>query len=683
MAKEVLVEKIFWNSFIKLGKQDQLKVLNTIYQLIENPMSPSLSMHNVDRERCDKRLSSIRVNLDLRIIVLRDNGRYRVLHVNHHDDAYNWCEGKFIGDSDFGSSYVFDSKIQEEKIQEYKNQIGQNEFLGFLSKQSIFENRGVKVKDLERFGINHEYAENLIKITDEDTLLEHIVALPDDIQEALMDIATGNKSFDVAYNELSNSVAEEKSSDYRCKYTSDNIDELKAFVENQAFEKWMIFLHPSQQKYIDANFNGPMLVEGGPGTGKTVVGVHRAVRLAKECYRAEDGKKILICTFSKKLANSIETKVNMLCKIKGVTNNIKTMSVDAYISSLLKGKNLNVDVEAINLILRDAYNEHDYGKSLDFLLYEYHEIIEKLNIQTEDEYLDVRRVGAGERLTSSQRRQIWPFFKYVLEKKKEKKVYSFVDRAYRLNELLELGEIKKEYDSIIIDEAQDLEAIKLRVICESVKNDRNGITILSDKNQRIFSLNTWSSDAKINVVGRTFYLRINYRTTKQINDYARCQFNEFDDSLTYNKEYISVMSGLEPEFIECADSREQSHVIVDKVKNLLKEYKASEICILAPKYDDLNSIGAVLEFSGIMVTMLQDSPLSEDENHVNLCTTSGVKGLEFAVVIIMDFSNIGTQKSNYVNSSEISVNYEKLVECEKYVSITRARDLVIITNIGA
>ncbi len=683
MGKDVFVEKIFWESFIKFGKQDQQMILNTIYQLIEDPTIPSLNMHSIDRERCDKRLSSIRANKDFRIILLRDNGAYRVLHVDHHDPAYKWCEGKFIGNSDYGSAYVFDSKIQKEKIQEYNNQNVQNEFLGLFTKAGIFANRGVSVKDLERFGIDHEYAENLWKIYDEGILLEHICALPGDIQEALMDIAAGNKSFDAAYNELSNRNPDERINDYRCKYNTDNIDELKAFVENQTFEKWMIFLHPSQQKYIDANFNGPMLIEGGPGTGKTVVGVHRAVRLSKECYRAEDGKKILICTFSKKLANSIEAKVDMLCRIKGITNNIKSMSVDAYISSLLKDKNINVDIGAVNSILLEEYNKHDYGKSFDFLTYEYHEIIERFNIKTEDEYLSVKRTGTGERLTSSQRKQIWPYFKNVLDEKKSRNVYTFVDRAYRLNQLLEQDKIEKKYDSIIIDEAQDLEAIKLKVICESVKNDRNGITILSDRNQRIFALNTWSNDAKINVVGRTFYLRVNYRTTKQINDYARCQFNEFDDDIAYNKDYISVTTGVEPQIIECADTREQSHVIVDRVKQLLKEYKASEICVLAPKYDDLNSIKAVLEFEGIMATVLQDSAISEDDNHVNLCTTSGVKGLEFAVVIIMDFGNIGTQKSNYINSAEISVNYEKLVECEKYVSITRARDMVIITNLGA
>lgn len=80
------------------------------------------------------------------------------------------------------------------------------------------------------------------------------------------------------------------------------------------------------------------------------------------------------------------------------------------------------------------------------------------------------------------------------------------------------------YDSIIIDEAQDLEPVKLRALCRLVRTSRNNIMILSDVNQRIFRLNTWKNDVDINVIGRTHYLSVNYRTTKQISDYAKHQF---------------------------------------------------------------------------------------------------------------------------------------------------------------
>lgn len=62
------------------------------------------------------------------------------------------------------------------------------------------------------------------------------------------------------------------------------------------------------------------------------------------------------------------------------------------------------------------------------------------------------------------------------------------------------------YDAIIIDEAQDLEPAKLRVLNKCLKNEKNGLMILSDFNQRLFTLLTWKGDTDINIVGRTYYL---------------------------------------------------------------------------------------------------------------------------------------------------------------------------------
>jgi superfamily I DNA/RNA helicase len=270
----------------------------------------------------------------------------------------------------------------------------------------------------------------------------------------------------------------------------------------------------------------------------------------------------------------------------------------------------------------------------------------------------------------------------VLDAKYSQQVYSFVDRAYQLIELLNSNSVCKIYDSIIIDEAQDLESVKLRALSMSVKSERNGVCILSDKNQRIFRLNTWGKDAGINIVGRTYYLRINYRTTKQINDYARMQFEEFDRTARSDKEYISIMSGADPEKVECESENEENHYIVDSVKKHLADYAPNEICVLAPTYEKLNAIKAILEYEGIKVFMLTGDEISHDPESVNLCTTTGVKGLEFSVVLIADFNKIGFQKQMYDGAAEAKLDYEKLIECEKYVAITRARDNVIITCVG-
>ncbi len=46
-------------------------------------------------------------------------------------------------------------------------------------------------------------------------------------------------------------------------------------------EEWMAFLHPDQAKLVRRSFSGPARIRGAAGTGKTVVGLHRAAYLAR------------------------------------------------------------------------------------------------------------------------------------------------------------------------------------------------------------------------------------------------------------------------------------------------------------------------------------------------------------------------------------------------------------------
>src|SRR3954453_23047203 len=54
----------------------------------------------------------------------------------------------------------------------------------------------------------------------------------------------------------------------------------------------MIYLHPSQLGAVRRPLEGPSRVRGGPGTGKTVVALHRARHLSDE-----SGGEVLLTTF--------------------------------------------------------------------------------------------------------------------------------------------------------------------------------------------------------------------------------------------------------------------------------------------------------------------------------------------------------------------------------------------------
>lgn len=53
-------------------------------------------------------------------------------------------------------------------------------------------------------------------------------------------------------------------------------DALLTNILAKPIEQWMAFLHPDQARLVHRSFNGPSRIRGAAGTGKTVVGLHRA-----------------------------------------------------------------------------------------------------------------------------------------------------------------------------------------------------------------------------------------------------------------------------------------------------------------------------------------------------------------------------------------------------------------------
>ncbi|MEI6820556.1 MAG: UvrD-helicase domain-containing protein [Bacteroidota bacterium] len=685
MDKNIAITESYLSSVFKLDAQSRKLTLNTINLLSENHKSASLQVHSIDRVKCDPKFRSARVNDDIRMIFVPQGDIFTILYVDHHDQAYDWCEGKSLNKTKFGAEYIYDENLMNNK----EDQLKQNEPYEMIEEKSLLKANNIKAKNLIKLGIAEIHAENLINISNEDKYLDYVTIFPSEIQEALLDLASGIKSYETIYNELVDDKYQDTQNSINHKdskrrfYLVDSLEELQILTDNDSFEKWTLFLHPSQEEIVKKNFNGPALIEGGPGTGKTIVGIHRAIYLSQNVYKSEDGKKILICTFSKKLAKSINEKVEELIRIKGIKNNIDVVGIDSFILSTLNnayGHIQNVDTQGMQKLITTIYEQLKPKGTKGFYQFEYNEVIEKYNITTESEYLLADRTGTGMPLNEKKRIIVWKFFEVLLNEKRLRGITTFVDRAHKMNSGLIEGSIHAEYDSIIIDEAQDLEPIKLKALCKCVKTKENNIFILSDMNQRIFNLGTWKNKIEINIVGRTQYLSINYRTTKQINDYARYQFIQSEMVNGHIKEYKSIVSGADPLVEGFTTEASQYKFIASKVQDLIKTGRApNQICIICPTIKESNEIKAVLILSEIVSTLLIDDIIPGKDKGVCICTIMGVKGLEFEVVIIFDYNNIKNYRSIESDSPEIGEYYDKLIECEKYVASTRARDELIVT----
>ncbi|MCB0885844.1 MAG: UvrD-helicase domain-containing protein, partial [Propionibacteriaceae bacterium] len=85
-------------------------------------------------------------------------------------------------------------------------------------------------------------------------------------------------------------------------------DELRRVITGGDFSAWRVFLHPQQRTWVRGDWNGPYRISGGAGTGKTVVVLHRARRLAVE----DPGAPIVVTTFTTNLAAELSRSLERL-----------------------------------------------------------------------------------------------------------------------------------------------------------------------------------------------------------------------------------------------------------------------------------------------------------------------------------------------------------------------------------
>jgi len=75
---------IFTDSLAKLTGEEQKIVKTTAFDLQLNPAKPGMSFHKLDKAR-DKNLWSVRVSLDIRLIVHKTENSLLLCYVDHHD----------------------------------------------------------------------------------------------------------------------------------------------------------------------------------------------------------------------------------------------------------------------------------------------------------------------------------------------------------------------------------------------------------------------------------------------------------------------------------------------------------------------------------------------------------------------------------------------------------------------
>lgn len=677
----------FFDKFVRLPREVQNRTLEFQKKFKDDPFKHNINLEPIATFK-DNALRTARITLEYRAIIgVLGNGDYILLYADHHNEAMDWARNKKFKWNDNTQAFQL---MQVEQTTEPKVTEKVKETLP-LSRYTDQQLLGIGVPD--------EQLQMVRGLRGMDDLGDKEKYLPADAFENLFNLLDG-----VPIESLLADIEEgKKLSDENDRMTSRNNkrmmieitgdEEIKRWIDGD-FEKWMVFLHPSQRTVVEKDYNGAVKVSGGGGTGKTVAALHRLRRL---CAKKE-GKEVLFTTFTKSLVADLQQRIDML----GVERSrYKLANIDALVREMAIERHLvssNVYVldyspegaSRKEQIWRRIIDENITEFDSDFLDQEYTDVIEFNNNKTQEEYLRQTRVGRNTRVTRRQRMEIWQLAeKYVAYKKAN----NMVDKAELYNMVTNyLSEHDEHpFSHVIADEIQDMEYPELRFLRALVAEGSNDLFLVGDPYQRIYSTRKIVfAKAGINVRGRSKRLRVNYRTTEEIKRAAvnvlhGVSYDDLDGGEESLKGYHSIMHGNVPKYKTFATPNEEYDAILQFLQDCHDggvDYK--DMAITCRFRENIKAIQKYLHNVGGIAYKEINSRTGNTEG-ISLSTFHGIKGLEFKVVIIADmdrrtfpyhphaYDMMTTREKNEHDKNERSL---------VYVALTRAMQYALMTGVG-
>lgn len=450
-------------------------------------------------------------------------------------------------------------------------------------------------------------------------------------------------------------------------------------------EDWMIFLSPLQRRAVDRNLHGPARVSGGPGTGKTVVGLHRAKRLAEEL---DGGRRVLMTSFVRNIPETLDGLFERLAP--EVHDRVYFRHIHELATDVLRtrDRHLRADADAA----RSRFNKRlaadparpqalqRQGFTPDYLWDEVTRVIEGRGIEDVDAYLAVERHGRKRPMQEDARRLTWSLYEeYRAACDNPQSVVVDFERVLKLAcDALREEPTGMRYQAIVVDEAQDVTEVGLRFLLELLENGPDGrLILIGDQAQRIYPGGFRLRELEVDTRGRSVTLKESYRSTDEIMQAvgALGRFlspDEFGEDGLASFASATVRRGEKPTIRSFASPKAETDWVLGTLR-------ASE---------DLDSTGLLLPTNGAVdrwLRVLRDAEIQavplinwsgRPTPGVKVGTYHRSKGLEFKHVILPGLD------STYPRADESDADAFLLQGSVLYVAMSRARDRLDMTHAG-
>ena len=732
-----LVHKDFTESLNKLNSKGFN--FNSAYQKALNPYLLACEHKAFDEaflglkvtNNGEKRINHA-IKFDLgracRLVIIKNKNMCQFLYAGIHADVEKWLDKHrgyktVIGKDDGVLSYLHRTEPgNNEQIPLVHQNIKNNNLCEFLSS----DHQNFLFRDLEPAVLGGLY--NLKSMDSNNQIWNVLIAIDDDKKSAaLFDILLLLRQPNANSIKIQKIISDMK--DELIHYEDALPDEIEILegssevslvtlnkfdpnitrktLESINFRNWMLYMHPNQEKFVEKDFNGPALLKGVSGSGKTAIIVNRAIRLA----RLDPDKKIMVFTLNKALAKLIDDLVETAAS---ELENLSVMSLWPFCTQQLAifdpehprhyGEETwlprkHMDSDHIDEIWQEYYHQEQRFYEADvmfpvhqsllqnsihpkeYLREEFDFIRSALSFDDRPKYLEkgFKREGRSFALQENYRELILRGLSGWENKMKAVGTIDYLGLTSKLFQFID--RIEPLYDSILIDEMQDLGTLELKIIRKLVKEGQNDIFLAGDTAQRVLTKQHDFTAANINIRGRSYEIYQNYRNTKEILDAAN---NILEENLTGTSNFlIQDINILQPEFAETSDflpfiytadsiSDELTYAVQYLQNQIIGSEDQQTACIAIVGYD-LSELKYLAEELKIQ---LLDGAIELDNKKIFLSDLEQTKGFEFDHMVIINCSN-GALPNPNLPDEEAFRDLSRF-----YVAMTRARKNLVISYHG-
>ncbi|WP_327413382.1 UvrD-helicase domain-containing protein [Streptomyces sp. NBC_01233] len=492
---------------------------------------------------------------------------------------------------------------------------------------------------------------------------------------------------------------------------------LREALEGGDFSRWKVFLHPTQARLVEREYSGPARVGGGPGTGKTIVALHRVKHLVAQLPPGRT-KPVLLTTYNKNLAADLRSRLLELGG-EALLSRVEISHVDQLALRVVReaepGSSKQTLDESQTLrewrAMLDELNET--GWDAQFLHDEWSQVILGQAVVSRTEYFRARRAGRGKNIGRPERAAIWQLAerftqrldrlgRQTWEQVAERAARLEMERAQRIQAIEQqreeaggldnvhlqagsAGWLRHRYRHIVVDEAQDLRAAHWKLLRAMVPRTSNDIFLVGDTHQRIYNNPVTLGSLGINIRGRSSKLTLSYRTTRQILGSALGvlsgeTFDDLDGSSEDLDGYRSVLTGGLPRLHGCEDWESERAAIADLISDW-SDVPLVQIAICVPTNDMAREVGLALGERGIRAVEIgPEGPRGDDGVHIG--TMYRFKGLEYQRMIIAGVRDglVPREAVTHLRTTD-AVRYRRELQRARsllFVAATRSRDSLAI-----